>query len=543
MQAYPLEACLSPLREGTECCENSVAHTSHILQAVHKKLAGGGSLCDNWGGMWPAHGGARWLHPTVRIHPPSAAEWLAKRWWPNAMLAGHPYALKSMLSAGVHAGFTCFCVPPTHGGTAWRKCVRSLMKGWREGGDRAEYGVPFLPSVLSTHTPMQMTRAMKVGTPNEVGRAARAATADKPVLVLLDADSSTPQLRGVLEDVQFCAHALVVVYWSTTHPGAGVDPLYLPSLLERLCRDKDLGFCVRADPEQVGHHIEALVRSAVMPLGPPLFDVDGEGVSSSLMHIANASSHGGGVVAERGALHDIGSVACTPPEALTAGCEVPRMDAILALEGRVQFGGHVCQTRWEETDCSICMDGIMGGYVVELLPCQHVFHIPCVGDWFEHSDSVTCPVCKGEAEQGVIQFFARESEGGDGGWRAWSLWSKQNRWGFRNMCFDIMPERVLVVAPTREGVELLVRNRLQSGYMAVHEKWDEPSGHSVSIWVLSAEWLALGGNAEVAEYLGRERRISRVVWGVADKHTRSLHPTAFPGTQKVVVTYCTHSGV
>jgi E3 ubiquitin-protein ligase RNF115/126 len=43
-------------------------------------------------------------------------------------------------------------------------------------------------------------------------------------------------------------------------------------------------------------------------------------------------------------------------------------------------------------ECSICMDEVIIGEEVTVLPCNHWFHHPCIGAWLKEHD--TCPHCR-----------------------------------------------------------------------------------------------------------------------------------------------------
>ncbi|XVE61608.1 hypothetical protein DITRI_Ditri06bG0053900 [Diplodiscus trichospermus] len=47
----------------------------------------------------------------------------------------------------------------------------------------------------------------------------------------------------------------------------------------------------------------------------------------------------------------------------------------------------------DQTECVVCLGELEGGDTVRLLPnCRHVFHVPCIDNWFlAHS---SCPVCR-----------------------------------------------------------------------------------------------------------------------------------------------------
>ncbi|EXC17824.1 E3 ubiquitin-protein ligase RING1-like protein [Morus notabilis] len=42
--------------------------------------------------------------------------------------------------------------------------------------------------------------------------------------------------------------------------------------------------------------------------------------------------------------------------------------------------------------CAVCMEGVMIGSHVTLMPCSHMFHEYCILDWLERSQ--TYPICR-----------------------------------------------------------------------------------------------------------------------------------------------------
>ena len=44
--------------------------------------------------------------------------------------------------------------------------------------------------------------------------------------------------------------------------------------------------------------------------------------------------------------------------------------------------------------CSVCRDELAAGDTVQVMPCKHVFHPPCLAPWLECNN--TCPVCRFE---------------------------------------------------------------------------------------------------------------------------------------------------
>ncbi|TYZ64991.1 hypothetical protein PybrP1_005783 [[Pythium] brassicae (nom. inval.)] len=50
----------------------------------------------------------------------------------------------------------------------------------------------------------------------------------------------------------------------------------------------------------------------------------------------------------------------------------------------------------DEEACAICLDDFVSGVDVKVLPCQHFYHIHCIGPWLERQSS-RCPLCKQDA--------------------------------------------------------------------------------------------------------------------------------------------------
>jgi len=42
--------------------------------------------------------------------------------------------------------------------------------------------------------------------------------------------------------------------------------------------------------------------------------------------------------------------------------------------------------------CAICLDAVLSSEIVYNLPCNHIFHDKCLGEWFLNKHS-TCPLC------------------------------------------------------------------------------------------------------------------------------------------------------
>ncbi|XWS66789.1 hypothetical protein CRYUN_Cryun05aG0231000 [Craigia yunnanensis] len=78
----------------------------------------------------------------------------------------------------------------------------------------------------------------------------------------------------------------------------------------------------------------------------------------------------------------------------------------------------VKEFRTDQTECVVCLGELEEGDTVRLLPnCRHVFHVPCIDNWFlAHS---SCPVCRTPVVVTIDSTIA--SPPGDGGERVQDL--------------------------------------------------------------------------------------------------------------------------
>ena len=58
----------------------------------------------------------------------------------------------------------------------------------------------------------------------------------------------------------------------------------------------------------------------------------------------------------------------------------------------VKYGGRDASDRNDEGSCCICTEEYDCSDFVCELTCGHIFHITCIGQWFERS--LTCPLCR-----------------------------------------------------------------------------------------------------------------------------------------------------
>ena len=49
-----------------------------------------------------------------------------------------------------------------------------------------------------------------------------------------------------------------------------------------------------------------------------------------------------------------------------------------------------------DTECCICYLDYYDGMIMHMLPCDHVFHIPCLCEWYSKNPS--CPMCRATLE-------------------------------------------------------------------------------------------------------------------------------------------------
>eukprot|EP00189_Rhodosorus_marinus_P009020 CAMPEP_0184751516 /NCGR_PEP_ID=MMETSP0315-20130426/43085_1 /TAXON_ID=101924 /ORGANISM="Rhodosorus marinus, Strain UTEX LB 2760" /LENGTH=92 /DNA_ID=CAMNT_0027230777 /DNA_START=766 /DNA_END=1044 /DNA_ORIENTATION=- len=53
-----------------------------------------------------------------------------------------------------------------------------------------------------------------------------------------------------------------------------------------------------------------------------------------------------------------------------------------------------------ENACAVCLDEILQGDVIRLLPCAHEFHSTCITSWLKKRP--TCPLCNHNLEPRMI---------------------------------------------------------------------------------------------------------------------------------------------
>lgn len=46
-----------------------------------------------------------------------------------------------------------------------------------------------------------------------------------------------------------------------------------------------------------------------------------------------------------------------------------------------------------ETQCCICFEDYANRTILQMLPCNHVIHYPCMKSWY-YTRNKTCPICR-----------------------------------------------------------------------------------------------------------------------------------------------------
>ena len=69
--------------------------------------------------------------------------------------------------------------------------------------------------------------------------------------------------------------------------------------------------------------------------------------------------------------------------------------------------------RQNQTLCAVCLDEYNDGDEVRVLPCEHIYHVACVDEWFARSTA--CPLCKAPAGDAPIESPTPEEPLGVGG--------------------------------------------------------------------------------------------------------------------------------
>ena len=67
---------------------------------------------------------------------------------------------------------------------------------------------------------------------------------------------------------------------------------------------------------------------------------------------------------------------------------------ISGMEQRLQKGMEKMEKLQQEMACSICLGDYEEGEDIRLLPCGHMFHVPCIDAWLQINR--ICPLCKAD---------------------------------------------------------------------------------------------------------------------------------------------------
>lgn len=77
------------------------------------------------------------------------------------------------------------------------------------------------------------------------------------------------------------------------------------------------------------------------------------------------------------------------PLNLSEDVELPlRNDALELLPVKKFFEIYECKC----DKCTICQDDFTSHVDVRVLPCEHLFHVKCIDEWFQHHH--VCPLCR-----------------------------------------------------------------------------------------------------------------------------------------------------
>ncbi|GAQ82494.1 RING U-box superfamily protein [Klebsormidium nitens] len=104
-----------------------------------------------------------------------------------------------------------------------------------------------------------------------------------------------------------------------------------------------------------------------------------------MLHAGNAAVFPGLEEALQASLEDAGQRSKQRPAA--AKDEVERLPVMDVDEAKLrQFGAG--------TQCAVCREDLVVGDKVQQMPCNHLFHPPCLAPWLEENNS--CPICRFE---------------------------------------------------------------------------------------------------------------------------------------------------
>lgn len=108
-----------------------------------------------------------------------------------------------------------------------------------------------------------------------------------------------------------------------------------------------------------------------------------------------------------------------------------------------------------KAECSVCMDAVLLGDEVTVLPCKHWFHGDCVGAWLKEHD--TCPHCR----QGIMP-KDRPADANSPHSPGQSPRHGQNPWGFGSSNAPGGPPGILVPGQIFGAAQLMARSPPQA---------------------------------------------------------------------------------
>lgn len=76
----------------------------------------------------------------------------------------------------------------------------------------------------------------------------------------------------------------------------------------------------------------------------------------------------------------------------SGGAPGPASEAAISALPKRKVTDDMLDENTKQAECSICMDNVVVGEEIVVLPCSHWFHHDCVEAWLKEHD--TCPVCR-----------------------------------------------------------------------------------------------------------------------------------------------------
>lgn len=86
----------------------------------------------------------------------------------------------------------------------------------------------------------------------------------------------------------------------------------------------------------------------------------------------------------------------------------PASKRVVASLPRVTLDDQKLQDIGRDTHCPVCTEELQLGDEVQILPCKHVYHVPCLAPWLQKHNS--CPVCRHELPTDDAKYEARKEK-------------------------------------------------------------------------------------------------------------------------------------